>query len=83
MVEAGNPEAMWTVQAVDPIEIHMMVTVRYDCIRVLMSDNHCGTKKEELHEITNQFKPLTIAISSHKKLPFVFSLEETAFQADS
>lgn len=30
MVEAGNPEAIWTVQVVAPTEIHMMVTVSYD-----------------------------------------------------
>lgn len=27
MAEAGNPEAIWTVQVVAPTEIHMMVTV--------------------------------------------------------
>lgn len=45
MVEAGSPEAIWTVQVVAPIEIHMMVTVRYDFISVVAKDDHCGTKK--------------------------------------
>lgn len=30
MAEAGNPEAIWTVQVVASTEIHMMVTVSYD-----------------------------------------------------
>lgn len=34
MGEAGNPEAIWTVQVVAPTEIHMMVTVRYDSMSV-------------------------------------------------
>lgn len=30
MVQAGNPEAIWTVRVVALIGIRMMVTVRYD-----------------------------------------------------
>lgn len=40
MGEAGNPEAIWNVQAVAPTEIHMMVTVRYDSMSVMTTDNH-------------------------------------------
>lgn len=39
--ESGNPEAIWTVQVVAPIEILMMVTVRYDFVK----GDKCGIKK--------------------------------------
>lgn len=49
MVEAGNPEAIWTVQVVAHTETHMtVVTVRYDSLSLVTTDNHCGT--EELHK---------------------------------
>lgn len=46
MGAAGNREATWTVQAVAPTEIHVMVMVRHDSISVMTTkDKHCGTKK--------------------------------------
>lgn len=45
MGEAGNREAIWTVQVGAPTEIHMMVTVRYDSLSVKSTDDHCGAKK--------------------------------------
>lgn len=82
MVEAGNPEATWIVQVVvvaaaaAPTEIHMMVTVRYNSMSVMTTDNHCGTKKS----CTNNQPNHTI---DYRNLQSQDAAEETAFQSAS
>lgn len=79
MGEAGNPEAIWTVQVVAPTEIHMMVTVRYDSMSIMTTDNHCGTKKSCTHDQPNHIIDYH-NLQSQDTAVFP-SPEETAFQA--
>lgn len=48
MAEAGNPETIWIGQVVAPIEIRMMVTVRYNFMSVMTAEPLWH--KEELHK---------------------------------
>ena len=53
--EAGNPEAIWTAQAVAPTESPMtVVTVRYDSLSLVTTDNHLWHRRAA--QITNQTK---------------------------
>ena len=80
MGEAGNPEAIWTVQVVAPTEIHMMVTVRYDSMSIMTTDNHFVAQRRAA-QMTNQ-NDIIDYHNLQSQVTAVFpSPEETAFQA--
>lgn len=80
MVEAGSPEATWTVQVVPHTESRTMVTVRYVFTSVLAKDDHCGKKKSYKNNQPNHCND-NCSLQSGNVAVFCPSKEEIADQA--
>lgn len=80
MVEAGSPEATWTVQVVAHTETRTIVTVRYVFISVVAKEDNCGKKKSYKNNQPNHCSD-NCSLQSRNVAVFRPSTEEIADQA--